>query len=97
MVNHILYKSTWTSAEVRFPHGDILLALMWPSDWLTGNHSAVMTWSTSATDASILHELSLQTPLAFSTYRNLALDSSVWLGMLNSEVCSVETSDLGLL
>ena len=57
------------------------------AEWLAGNGTDSMIWSTRVTDTTIFHQLDLQSPIPFGNESGRSLDASVWYVMLNTVVC----------
>ena len=62
------------------------------AEWLSADHSDIMTWSTRVTDTIIFHQLDLKNPTPFGAKSGISLDASVWYAMLNNAVCPIVIS-----
>ena len=48
------------------------------SEWVSGNRSATVTWSTASTASSIYHQVQLQTPSQFQENTDQAQDATLY-------------------
>ena len=62
------------------------------AEWLAGNGTDSMIWSTRVTDTTVFHQFNLQNPVAFGIESGHALDSSGWYAMLGNAVCPIVIS-----
>ena len=60
-------------------------------EWLSGDRSALVDWSTTTTDSSVYHEIQLQTPMPMTEVKSQASDGTLYYSMSSVRISPSES------